>query len=178
MHLPLKHYIAQLSFSINSTHIFFVGFILISLHTQWRAEEPTFPKGACSRSCYGHTASSSRTLSSAASKPHQYLLIFEVNCKYISASDKALGSSQQHQLRVEMLRYQISQKWLWSQDLPRVVRGAGHPRGATSKGPKGLVQRSPQGPYLAWKMLSLMEIFSHLSLDVLPGDFIQPRDMS
>lgn len=70
---------------------------------------------------------------------------FEVNCKYISASDKALGCSQQQQLRVEMLRYQNSPKWLWSQDVPRVVRDAGYPRGATSKGPKGLVQRSPQG---------------------------------
>lgn len=75
MHLPLKHYIAQLSFYINSTQIFTVGFVPISLHTGWRAEEPTFPKGACPRGCYWHTAISSRTLSSAASKGHQHLLI-------------------------------------------------------------------------------------------------------
>lgn len=99
---------------------------------------------------------------------------FKVNCKYISASDKAPGCSQQHQLRVEMLRYQT---WLWIQDLPRVLNGAGHPSWATSKGPKWLVQRNPQGRYPSLKMLYLMEIFSHPSLDTLPGDFIQFRDM-
>lgn len=52
----------------------------------------------------------------------------KVKSMYISVSDKALGSSQQHEPRVEMLRYQISQTWLWSRDLPRVASGAGHPR--------------------------------------------------